>query len=819
MQTLWQDLRYGLRTLRKSPGFTTVAIVTLGLGIGANTAIFSLLNALILRPLPVREPQQLVRIGRLDSRGFIQQLPGPMFDWLRKEPLFDSVCAVNTPLSTVEVKNTPFPVPAHALSSDCYRMLGVRPAIGRLFGQQDDIPTGPHVAVLSYNFWQEQFGGAQNVIGQSIQIEGAPFTIIGVTEPAFQGFLLGFPPSVSFPITQAVSPTRQNALGPQIFYWGFAFARRSPGVTEEQVRVRLSVEWRRLLNESLPAHVQGAERMEILNEPLVVTSGATGLDYWVRSSFRLPLLALLGVGVLVLLVACLNLANLLLARGAQRHHEIAVRLALGAKRWQIVGQLVGESFILVVSGVGCALLVARVADRALLTVLSGTYSGFAMTAGLDASVLLFTSGAALAALLLFGVFPARQASAVNLSDALKSGTVGSSHGQARLRKVLICGQVALSLVLVMGASLFVETFQYLRQEPLGFEPDGALSVQLMPLPEGYAHGFNEGIYYRQLVERIEALPGVETACLSNFSPVFTMPYKEEVRDARIPDSPAIQVPVETVSDGFLTTMEIPLLQGRDFHRTDMPQSEKTAIVSRSLSERLFPAGSALERHIRVGSEKDTEDVEIVGIAADARLMDPRASDLGFVYLNYWQYPDYEKWGDIELRYSGESAGLISALRRVLQAAGHEYPLRFRTMSEQRNSSLLQERLLASLGTAFGVLALLLAGVGLFGLLSFLVGSRTREIGIRMALGAERGDIGWALVRETLALVGIGLLVGLPLSYGALRVVSGLLYGIGKLPMIPLAVSIALLVGVAAVAAVIPVRRATAVDPIVALRYE
>jgi predicted permease len=819
MGTLWWDLRYALRRLQKSPGFALAAIISLGLGIGANTAIFSLLNALMLRPLPVRDPYQLIRIGRLDSRDFVQAIPGPMFDWLRKDPLFDGVCGVNTTLSTVEVKDAALPTPGHSLSGDCYEILGVRPAIGRLFTREDDIPNGPRVVVLSYAFWQRQFGGDPNVIGQSICIEGVPFTIIGVTEPRFQGFLLGFPPSVSFPITQEVSPTRADPFAAQVFYWGYAFARLKPGVTAEQVRTRLSVEWRRLLDESLPPRIQGAERVEILNQSLVVTSGATGLDYWVRNRFQRPLLALLAISALVLLVSCINVANLLLARGLQRRREIAVRLALGARRWQIVRELVAESAILIAAGLGCAPFLTHAGDGVLLAVLSRTYSGFALTASPDLRVLLFTSVAALAALLLFGVLPARQTSAVDLTDALKSGSRSASSAQSRIRRILICGQVALTLVLVMGASSFIETLRHLRGESLGFHVAGVLNAQLMPLPGGYAHGFNAATYNRDLLEHMQNLPGVEAASLSHFSPLFTMPYKEEIWATRMPDAPAIQAPAEHVSDGFLATMRIPLLQGRDFHRTDTPQSQKTGIVSESLAKRLFPAGEALGQHIRVGSEKDTEDLEIIGVAADARLMDPRTKVLSFVYLNYWQYPDYEKWGDIQLRYSGDSAGLIPAVRNELRQAGHEYPIHLWTIADQRDTSLLQERLLAAVGTAFGALALTLAGVGLFGLLSFFVMSRTSEIGIRVALGAERRDVTWLVLREAFVLVGAGLLIGLPLSYATARVLSGLVYGVAALPVVPLVFSMAVLFSVAAMAAVIPVRRATLVDPMVALRYE
>ena len=819
MGTFWFDLRHAVRTLRKSPGFALAVVVSLGLGIGANTAIFRLLDALMLQPIGAHEPQQLVRIGSVDSQGFVGPVPGEMLDWLRKEPMLEGVCGVNEPLSTVEIKGELLAVPAHALSGDCYETLGVRPALGRLFTREDDIASGPRVVDLSYNFWQNRFGGDPHVIGQTIRVEGAPFTVIGVTEPAFQGFLLAFPPMVSFPLRQEVNPMGNDPADKANIYWGSAFARLKPGVTEEELRARLSVEWRGLLAQTLPPTVNAERRTRILSEPVGVTSGEMGLDYWARNRFERPLLALLAISGLVLLVSCFNVANLQLARGIQRQREMAVRLALGARRWQLVRELLAESAILIAAALIFALLLARVGDRMLLAVLSGGYSGFALEAKTDLRVWIFTAATAFAVLLFFAVLPARQASAANLTDALKNGSRSATGSQNRTRRILVCAQVAFTLVLLLGAGVFSELLRQLREAPLGFQVDHELSAQLMPLPAGYGHGFNPGVYYRGLLERVKNLPGVEAASLSNFAPLFSRAYDEEIRSTRTPDASGFRAPAQQVSDGFLRTMRIPFLEGRDFGRTDAPNSQKTAIVSESLAKQLFPGRAALGEHIRVGSGNDTQDVEIVGVAADARLTDPRKRDLDFVYLNYWQYPDDELWGGLQLRYSGNAVPVIAALRQTLQEQGHEYPLRLRTISEDRDISLLQERLLAGLGTAFGALALVLAGVGLFGLLNFFVASRTSEFGIRVALGAARRDVIWLMLRETMLLVGAGVLIGLPLSYASERLLAAVLRGASPVPWIPAAAAVALLLGMAGIAAVIPVRRATAVDPLVALRYE
>jgi predicted permease len=495
-------------------------------------------------------------------------------------------------------------------------------------------------------------------------------------------------------------------------------------------------------------------------------------------------------------------------------------LALGAKRRRIARQLITESVLLILCGCGAALVLGSFSDQLLLRVLSTSYTGLSIDTGLNIRVLILTTTSALAALLLFGVFPAWQTSDVDSATALKAASRSVSGGRARTRRLLISGQVALTMVLIMGASLFIETLRNLRREPLGFATLSILDAQLMPLPGGALPKPAALGYFTGLLDRVRNLPGVADASLSSFSPLLTLPYPEDIRRLDAPDRAILQAPAEFVSDGFLRTMKIPLLEGTDFRRTSGPDIQKTAIVSNTLAQRLFPEGSALGRHIRFGSETETLDLEIVGIAADARLEDPRGKQLSFLYLNLWQLPRRGNYGDLKLRYSGsEPASLIAALRAELRKDGHQYTTRVRSLDEQHENALVQEKLLAALGTSFGVLALTLAAVGLFGSLSFFVTNRTGEIGLRIALGAERGYICWLVIREACILVGTGILLGLPFCYITARALSGLVHGIAPAPIVPLVLSSLVLLVVAGTATLIPTYRASSVDPVIALRHE
>ncbi len=809
-----------IRRLSRTPAFTLAALASLALGIGANTAMFSLLDALLFKPLPVREPNRLVRIASLENNGRKTAVPGPLLNDLRRDPLLAGVCGFQTPLSTIELTTTPEPVSALSVTGDCYKTLGVRPVIGRIFTPADDIPNGPRVAMLSYAFWQERFGGNPNVLGQTIGIGSDRFTIIGVTEQHFRGLLLGFPAAVSFLLSQEYA-LRPGAPKETPFFWANVLARLKPGASQRELQAQLETKWRRLLDEYLPGdRFKAANREEILSMPLEITSGATGVDYSMRDKLQHPLTALTAVSFLVLLVSCINVANLYFARGLRLRREIAVRFALGASRAHIVRSQVLESALLLLGGMVLAAELAYACDRLLLGMMSRYYSGFSLDPGPDKLVLVSMASAALLCLLLFGLLPALRSSDFNSAAALKAASSRTvSGGRATARRVLICAQVAVTLVLVTGAAAFVETLRHMQTEPLGFQTDSLIDAQLAPLPRALPDKFNVGNYCIDLMDRMRALPGVESVSMSSFSPLSTIPFKEDIHRVASPGRAIVQAPGEFISDGFLNAMHIPLLQGHDFARSDRSQSQKTAIVSESLAERLFPHRNALGRHIQFGTERETRDLEIVGIASDARVEDVHTGDLSFVYFNFWQHPQSGTWGNLQVRYMGSAGQMIAAVRSELEKVGRQYALHLTPLSELRDNAFIREKLVARLGALFAVLALTLAAVGLFGLLSFFVAARTGEFGVRMALGAERAVIGWLVLREALVLVGTGIALGLPLCYFGLHALSKVLYGISPLPIVPLLLSMIVLCAVSVGASLIPARRASLIDPIMALRQE
>ncbi len=808
LERLRRDVRYSVRSLGRARAMSVLAVVSVALGLGANTAIFSLVNALLLRPISgVRAPERLV--------GLDTALPSTILKDLSTAPVFAGTCGVSTPLLTTESRGDVQPIGVLAVTAGCAETFGMGVELGRMIAPEDDREGRGKVAVLTDSYWRTAFGGRADAIGSSIRIDGVPFTIIGVAEPAFHGVLLGFWPGALLPAAQDPSGAHVKS-GTGSYSWVHVFARLANGVSSEQAQAYLTATERRLLEQGVPPDAQGERRHEFVSQKLHLVSNATGLDYMLRRRFSRPVTVLLGICLLVLTISCVNLANLLLARGVRRRREIALRLAVGASRFQIAQQLAMESLLLVLAGLVLGSMLAYAADRVLMMQIQAAFIHFTLDTSPDLRVLAFAAAAALFTGLGFGVLPAWRSSNVNVAEALKAGNRGIQT--AASGRWLMSVQIALTLALVAGASLFIRSLKQIYDAPLGFQTAGIVEAQLFPIPDGYKNLSTE-TYYRDLLGRVESLSGVESVSYSNSAPLWSGGSTKQVRLTTDPGTPGVKTETFWVSDGFLKTMNIPLISGRDFNRGDRVRDVRTAIVSREFARRLTPDGNVIGHQIRVGIEPEDKDLEIIGVAANARLNGAREADPAIVYLNLWQYSYSAKYGVLLVRERHLSREFVDLLRSTVRGAGHEYVEFARDLETQRDNSLIEERLLAWLSSAFGVLALLLAATGLYGLLAYHVASRTEEIGIRVALGATRANVRRLVVGEVLRLVTVGAAAGLLLTFVAGRFTRGLLYGVGSFDADPILTAVAVLGLVAVVAAWVPARRACAVEPLEALRHE
>jgi predicted permease len=802
------------RQLFRSPGFALAATASLALGIGANTAMFTLADALLFRPLPVPSPERLVRVDSVDASDVSRQpkaLSMSMVDAVRDGHIFSSVCGFLTPLTTVDIDGRIAPVSGVVASGDCFDALGVRAALGRLLTPDDDHEGAAKVIVISYDSWLQDFGGRPDVLGRTVGIEGEPFRIVGVIERRFWGLLVGFPARVYFPLHQIRLPPDLSfaSLGQMVF------ARLRDGDTAAGAAARLDVEWPAWLAAAIPPSLSGADRERYLRRRPLVLSAATGVDYSLRVRFGQPLTALVVISALVLLVASVNVANLLLARAAGRRRDIAVRLALGATRWQIARSVIIESGIVLAIAASAGMLVAYWCDRLLVTMFQARSTLFELDVAPDARTLAFACAAAGIAFLVFALGPALKAADIDIA-AFRSASTRTTGDRGRTRRAVLVAQVAMTLVLVAVGSVFVDAFASLRSAPLGLDVEHVLSVSLAPLPGGYPNGAAPASYYRALVERLQAGPGTASVSLSADAPFSTVPRMVDVAAANR-EAPAVSAEEAIITDRFFETLKIPLVAGEDFRPSDTGRGDRTVIVSESLARRLFGSARAIGHTIGTGTRPELQALRIIGVARDAVLSRPQARNTLIVYQNWWQAPMF--FPTLVIRTRVDPATTIATVRDALRRDGREYPLRISTLEEALNGSLAQERLLASLSASFSALGLVLAAVGLYGLLAFTVASRTNEIGVRMALGASRGGILRLIASDALLMLGMGVAIGVPLAWLAVRTASRVLFDAHASGLLPIGSAVALLAVIGVVAASLPAHRASSVNPVDALRHD
>ena len=832
IENLYQDLRFAMRMLRRSPGFAMVAVLSLALGIGANTAIFSVMDALMLRMLPVKHPEQLVLFGEGRMSGVTDDFPHRNQELFSQE-FFREIQRGNDALSdTAAVESMSGnvhgrfggasgelePVKIQLVSGNYFGLLGVHASVGRVLTPEDDRTPGSPVVVMRFGYWQRRFARDPSVIGRSLSFNGSLFTVVGVAAPEFFGTEVGRAPDVWTPLAAQtqVQPWLGNPLDAQKqSLW--LIGRMKPGVNIAQAQAYINLQFQQWLHK-LAGSPPSAERIADMQKAHVKLTGAARGISRLRREFSRPLQILMVLVGLVLLIACANIANLLLARAGTREREIAVRVALGAQRQRLISQLLSESLLLGLTGGFVGLLLAFSGGHLLLAMVSRGAEPVPLKVGLSAPVLLFAVLVSLLTGLIFGVAPTLRMSRAETGPALKEGkglTRSQSHG--RLGPLLVAGQVGLAFFLLIGAALFVTTFTKLEQASTGFEKDRVLLLQLNS-DSAEAKGPALMALYRRLEARIQGLPGVRAASFSMLtfnegqwnSPVWPKGFSHTEAHAK-------SFSGNRVGAQYFEALGTPVVLGRAFGPQDTPQSQSVAVVNETMARDLYPHGAALGRHFALG---DHDDFQIVGIVKDAKYQSVRENPVGvfFVYNGQEQSPD--GFNDLIVRAQGQPKALIGEIRAAIHAENANLGIAEpTTLAEEVDRSLTQEKLLAKLAGFFGVLALLLSSMGLYGIIAYSVQNRTHEIGIRMALGALPTRILAAILRESLVLVALGLAVGLPAALACGRIVSSQLYGVSAGNPLLIISTALILTGTALGAAFLPARRAALLNPLIALRDE
>jgi putative ABC transport system permease protein len=826
MDAILQDLRYALRTLRSSPGFAAVAIFSLALGIGANTAIFSLIDSVLLKTLPVSHPQELLQVtGALNRESY----SNPVWEQIRdRQDVFSGIFAYSTRGFNLASRGEVRHVQGAWVSGQFYDTLGVQAVLGRTFTASDDKRGCAGAAVLSYDFWQRAYGGRADILGKMISLDRHPFPIVGVTPPGFLGIDVGVGVDVTIPLcAEAIIRPGITALDEPSSRWLAIIGRPKPGISPTQATARLKTLAPEIFKATLPSQMRADRQAEYLANTLQATVPAANGRSGLRSQYRQALLVLMVVVGAVLLIACANVANLLLARGAARQREIAIRMALGSGRARLIRQLLTESLLLSFCGATLGILFAQWGTRLLIGFLSTTGRQVVLDLSVDGRMLAFTAGIAILTGLLFGIAPAWRGTRVQPQAAMKANARGVIEGgNFGLGKTLVTIQVALSLVLVMAAGLMLSTFWKLTSLDPGFDQGHVLLVAVDLRNANYPQE-RRAAGYQQMLDRLRAIPGVRSASRSEMTPIGGGVWDSELiidgytaRSAR-----DVTVNFNQVSPGYFETLGTPLLAGRDFNPYDTPQSPTVAIVYETFVKRYFAGANPLGRTFRYNNGPAVlPPIEIVGVVKDAKYASLREDIPPTAYRAASQdrpgMAGPSPFTNFELRTAiGAPADLIPAVKSAMEEVNRDITLQFGTLATQVTESLTRERLLATLSGFFGALALLLATIGLYGVMSYNVARRRNEIGIRMALGAEQSRVLKMVLREVAILIGIGLAIGIAGALATTRFVASFLFGIKSNDAGTLSLAAAVLALVAALAGYIPARRASRLDPMAALREE
>jgi putative ABC transport system permease protein len=835
MSALLQDIRYGLRMLAKNPGFTAVAVLTLALGIGANTAIFQLIDAVRLRTLPVKDPQTLAIVhidknhwGSGNFNGPYAEFTFPLWQQVeQRQQAFSSVAAWGA--DTLNLANGGEVDNARAVwvSGDFFRVLGTQPILGRLLGPEDD-QTGCSGGVdISYPFWQRRYGGEKSAVGKTLTLQGHPFPILGVTPPSFYGVSVGDRFDVAVPICAepmlANEFSRITGARAREDWWLSIIGRLKPGWTLARAGAQLGAIAPAALQETIPPQYDSEGVKHYLAYKFEAQPAANGFSQ-VRRDASTPLFLLLGLSGLVLLIACANLANLMLARASARQREIAVRLALGASRGRLIRQLLSESALVAAGGAVCGGYLAATLSHALVAFISSPNNPIFLEMPTDWRVLGFAAGLAVLTTILFGLAPALRAGSIPPGAALKTGGRAMTSGRERFRlqRILVASQVALSLVLLAGALLFARSLRNLMTRSLGFQQDGVLVANVdfprLKLPAAQIEPFD-----RDLLERLRALPGVAAAAGSIRSPMSGSSSNQWVLDEK-GNHPNGAAWLDYVSSGYFQTMEMPMLAGRDFNSNDTATSPKVAIVNEEFVKKFLngakdPVGKEFRMWESPG--KPRPYYTVVGVVKDSVYNEMHEPSVPVMY-----FPRAEM--EAPFSYPGEvilvrsRVGVEAVLKSVkdtITGVSPEIDIQFRVLHTQIRETLIQDELMATLCGFFGTLAMLLAAIGLYGVLSYTVAQRTNEIGIRMALGAQRGKVMRLILREVAVLIGIGIVAGTLITLAAGKAAGSLLFELKPRDPVTLFLAAILLAAIGFAASFIPARKATKVDPMVALRYE